>query len=76
MDNELLLLIKKHTGTLIEQTKPKPQEVLAIKLNKQLETFCFSPPKNISDEGKLFIAVTFVEATTSVFKITDENNSF
>ena len=50
MDNELLLLIKKHTGTLIEHTKPKPQEILAVKLNKQLETFCFSSPKNISDE--------------------------
>ena len=76
MDNELLLLIKKHTGTLIKQTKPKPQEILAVKLNKQLETFCFSSPKNISDEGKLFIAVTFFQATNTVFKITDENNSF
>ena len=26
MNNELLLLIKKHTDTLIEQTKTKPQE--------------------------------------------------
>ena len=34
MNNELLLLIKKHTDTLIQQTKTKPQEALEFKLNK------------------------------------------
>ena len=52
MNNELLLLTKKHTDTLIEQTKSGPQETLEVKLNKQLKTFSFSPPINLSEEGK------------------------
>ena len=39
MNNELLLLIKKHTDTLIEQTKTKPQETLEFKMNKQMQNF-------------------------------------
>ena len=31
MNNELSLLIKKHTDTLIEQTKTKPQEPWNLK---------------------------------------------
>ena len=34
MKNELLLLIKKHTDTLIEQTKTKPQETLDFNMKK------------------------------------------
>ena len=32
----LLLLIKQHTDTLVEQTKIKPQETLEFKMNKQM----------------------------------------
>ena len=39
MNNELLLFIKKHTDTLVEQTKTKSQETLEIKMNKQMQTF-------------------------------------
>ena len=39
MNNELLLLNKKHTHTLIEQTRTKPQEILEFKMNKQIQTF-------------------------------------
>ena len=39
MNNELLLLIKKHNDTLIEQTKTKSQETLEYKMNKQMQTF-------------------------------------
>ena len=39
MNNELLLLIEKHTDTLIEQTRTKPQETLEYKMNKQMQTF-------------------------------------
>ena len=39
MDNELLLLIKNHTDTLIEETKSKPQETLEYKMNKQMQIF-------------------------------------
>ena len=76
MNNELLLLIKKHTDTLIEQTKTKPQETLEFKMNKQMQTFSFNPPINLVEEGKLLLAVSSFECTNSVFNITNENNSF
>ena len=76
MNNELLLLIKKHTDTLIEQTKTKPQGTLEFKLNKQMHTFSFNPPINSVEEGKWLIAVSSFECTNSVFNITNENNSF
>ena len=76
MNNELLLLIKKHTDTLIEQTKTKPQETVEFKMNKQMQTFLFKPPINLLEEGKWLIAVSSFECTNSVFNITNENNSF
>ena len=60
MNNELLLLIKKHTDTLIEQTKTKPQKNLEFKMNKQMQTFSFNPPIILLDEGKWFSAVSFL----------------
>ena len=76
MNNESLLLIKKHTDTLIEQTKTKPQETLEFKMNKQMQTFSFNPPLNLIEEGKWLMAVSSLECTNSVFNITNENNSF
>ena len=76
MNNKILLLIKKHTDTLIEQTKTKPQETLEFKMNKQRQTFSFSPPINLIEEGKWLLAVFTFECTNSVFNITDDNNSF
>ena len=76
MNNELLLLIKKHTDTLIEQTRTKPQENLEFKMNKQLQTFSFNPPINLLEEGKWLLGVSSFECTNSVFNITNENNSF
>ena len=76
MDNELLLLIKKHTDTLIEQTRTKPQETLEFKMNKQRETFSFNPSFNLIEEDKWLLAVSLFECTNSVFNITDEKNSF
>ena len=76
MNNELLLLNKKHTDTLIEQTKTKPQETPEFTMNKQIQTFSFKLPFNLSEEGKWLLAVTSFEATNSVFNITDENISF
>ena len=76
MNNELLLLIKKHTDTLIEQTKTKPQETLEFKMNKQMQTFSFNPPINLFEEGKWLLGMSSFECTNSVFNITNENNSF
>ena len=76
MNHELLLLIKKHTDTLIEQTKTKPQETLEFKMNKQRQTFSFNPPINLVKEDKRLLAVSSFECTNSVFIITDDNNSF
>ena len=76
MNNELLLLIKKHTDTLIEQTKTKPQETLELKMNNQRQTFLFNPSINLIEEDRWLLAVSSFECTNSVFNITDENNSF
>ena len=76
MNNELLLLIKKHTDTLIQQTKTRPQETLEFKMNIQMQTFSFSPPMNLIEEGKGLLAVSSFEYTNSVFNVTDENNIF
>ena len=76
MNNELLLLRKKHTDTLVEQTKTRPQETLEFKMNKQMQTFSLSPSINLVEEGKWLMAVSSLECTNSVFNITKENNSF
>ena len=76
MNNELLLLIKKHTDTLIQRTKTKPQETFEFKMNKQRQTFSFNPPINLFEEGKWLLGVSSFECTNSVFNITDDNNSF
>ena len=76
MNNELLLLIKKHTDTLIDQTKIKPQETVEFKMNKQMQIFPFKPPINLLEEGKWLLAVSSFECTNSAFIITNENNSF
>ena len=74
--NELLILFKKHTDTLIEQTKTKPQGTLEFKMNKQMQSFSFNPPINLFEEDKWLLAVTSFECTNSVFNITNENKSF
>ena len=76
MKNELLLLIKNHTDTLIEQTRSRPQEILEFKMNKQMQTFLFNPPINLIEKGEWLMAVSLFDFTNSVFNITDENNSF
>ena len=76
MNIDLLLLIKKHTDTLIEQTKTKPQETLEFKMNKQRQTFSFNSPLNLIEEGKWLMAVSLFDCTNTVFNITNENNSF
>ena len=76
MNNELLLLIKKHTDTLIQQTRTKPQETLEFKMNKQRQIYSFNPPINLIEEDKWLLAVSSFECTNSVFNITNENNSF
>ena len=76
MNNELLLLIKKQTDRLIEQTRTKPQETLEFKMNEQLQTFSFNPPINLVEKGKWLLGVSSFECTNSVFNKAKENNSF
>ena len=76
MKNELLLSIKKHTNILIEQTKTRPEEALEVKKKKQMQNFSFIPPINLVEGGKWLLGVTSYECTISVFKKTNENNSF
>ena len=49
MNNEWLLLIKKHTDTLIARTKTKPQETLGSKMNTPRESFSFSRPNILAE---------------------------
>ena len=76
MNKELLILFKKHTDTLIEQTKTRSQETLELKINTQKQSFSFSPTINLVEEGKWLKRVTSSECTNSVFNINNENNSF
>ena len=76
MNNELLLLIKKHTGTLIEQTKPRPQGKLEIKMGKEMQTFSFSPRVKVNEVVKWLLAVSSFQAINFVFNLTHENNIF
>ena len=48
----MLLLIKKHTDTLIEHTKTNPQKTLEFKMIKKMQTFSFNPSINLVKEGK------------------------
>ena len=72
----MLLLNKKHTDSLIQQTKTRPQETLEFKMNKQMQSFSFNPPINLVEEGIWLLGVSSFECTNSVFNITNENNSF
>ena len=76
MNNEWLLLIKKHTDTLIDQTRRKPQETLEFMMKKQMQTFSFNPPINLVEEGKWLLVVCLLECANSVFNTTNKNNSF
>ena len=76
MNNELLLLIKNHTDTLVEQTKTKPQEMLEFKMIRSKQTFLFNPPIYLLEEGKCLLGLSSLDCTNSVFNITDESNSF
>ena len=72
----MLLLIKKHPNTSIEETKRRPQETVEVVMNKQMQTLSYNPLINLAEEGKWLLGVTSFEATNSVFNITHENNSF
>ena len=74
--NELLLLFKKHTDALIEQTRTRAQETLEFKMIRSKRTFSLNPPVNLVEECKWLLAVSSFECKNSVFNITNENNSF
>ena len=76
MNNELLLLIKKHTDMLVKQTKTKPRETLEFKMILSKQTFSFNPPISLSEEGKWLLGVTLFDCTNFVFNISNENKSF
>ena len=76
MNNESLLLIEKHTDTLVQQTRTQPQQTLEFKMNNQMKTFSFDSPFILDDEGRWLLAVTFFATTKSVFNTIAYNNSF
>ena len=58
---------------MIEQTKTRAQEILEFKMIQSKQTFFFNLPLNLVEEGKWLLAVSLFD---SVFKKTNENNSF
>ena len=75
MNKYLLLIIKKHTDTLVEETRIRLQETLEFKMYRQMQTFSFNPPINLIEEGYI-LGVTSFECTNSVFIMSDDNNRF
>ena len=65
MNEQVFLLIKKSTDTLVQQRKTQPQETLEFKMNTQMETFSFDPRNNLVEGGKWLLAVTSFEAIIS-----------
>ena len=61
---------------MIMQTRSCPQENLEVKMNKQMQTFSFSPSINVFEESKSLLAVSSLKCTISVFNITNETKSF
>ena len=72
----MLLLIEKHSDTVIDQPKTKPQETCEFKMKQLIRTFSFNLPINLSEEGKWLLAVAIFNATEYFFNIIDENHSF
>ena len=66
----------KHTDTSTQQKKPRSQETLEFKMSRSKKTFSFNPPLNLAEEGKVLLGLTLFDYTNSVFKITNEKNSF
>ena len=58
MVTELLLLIKKKRTDRFNEQRKKPKEKFKYKPNKQIGTFSFSPPINLTEEGKHLSVVT------------------
>ena len=52
MNDELLLLVKKHTDMVIENTKTHPQDTVEYKMNTRLQSFSFNLPIKLVEEGK------------------------
>ena len=72
----MLLLIKKHTDILIEQTTTRPQEILEFKMNNQMQTFLHKPPIILIEEDNWLLGVSSFECTHSAFNISKDKNSF
>ena len=45
-------------------------------MNKQMQSYSFSLPINLVEEGKCLLGMTPFDCTNSVFNITNKNNSF
>ena len=57
MNNEILLLNKKHADTLFDPTRKNHRETLYHKFTKQMVT-SFYPPNILSGDGKRLLEVT------------------
>ena len=85
MNKELLLLIRKPTNTIFEQTRSHHREKLDYKFKKPIDSFAFFSPINTTEERKWLLAfllvintlvVTSFEAINSVYNVSKRNKSF
>ena len=76
MNNELLLLFKKHTDILIQQTQTRLEKTLEFAMSRQMQTFFFNPPINLVEECIWPSSVSSFSVTNSVFNITCQNERF
>ena len=65
-EKRIVIFIKKHTDTLIEQNKTHLQETIQFRSNKQMETFSLNPPINLYEEGKWLLVVNSFDATNCI----------
>ena len=71
-----LLSITQNCGTVIHQTKTKPQETLEFQLNQPRETFSFTPYNFLGFDSDWMIGLTILETYNFIFNVTEENNKF
>ena len=65
MSDQLIILVKKKTNIITQQTKQHSQEILKNKLNTSRPTFSFDTPLNL-EEDKWLLGITVIELNNTV----------
>ena len=76
MNDELSVLAKTNTGTLIEQRTTKPQEIIQIKQNMQADNLSLNRSIFLGFDDEWSLTVIILEAHNYVSELTDRNSRF